>query len=139
MTIPKKIIELAIEGGYGIQVRPYIKPLITDWSICDDEMKGRSGDYNKSIFAFIERECLEEKIILDPLFWQALGRSCGWGWECEECGAESLGRDSFHCLRCQKIVRLKATWGVTAHRFYQQVLTSGDTEKFWEEILPDNK
>lgn len=52
MTIPKKIIELAIEGGYD-----------PSWNI-------------QAVDEFPE---LYDRACLDPLFWQALGKKLGWG------------------------------------------------------------
>ena len=65
-------IEKAIEGGYGVLVRPYIKPLVLDVSKMEAETW-------RNVLDFIESNHLEEKIFLDPLFWQAMGKAMGWG------------------------------------------------------------
>lgn len=105
--IPIKAYELAEKGGYEIKEEPCSHVLMHDESGCP--------------FGFHYPPW--QVTALDPAFFQSLGKALGWGWECEECGAEALGADSFHCLGCQKIVRLKATWNVNAHRFYDLILT----------------
>lgn len=56
---------------------------------------------------------------LDPSFWQALARSLAWNSPTAK--FTDIGSNS--------------RWVKTAHHFYDLVLTGGDTEKFWEEIL----
>ena len=55
------------------------------------------------------------RIALDPSFWQALGKALGWSEFEDETG---------HYF-----------WRVTAHDFYDLILTGGDTEKFWDDLL----
>lgn len=59
-------------------------------------------------------------IALDPTFWQALGKGCGW--------VEKHTPDHLECpdLEC---------WCNIANIFTRIVLTDGDTEKFWKELL----
>ena len=75
MTNLKQAIRDAVEkGGYGILVRPFVKPLILDWSKVDNELKVGA----KSIFTFVKERMLEERILLNPAFWKALGKDKGW-------------------------------------------------------------
>lgn len=66
-------------------------------------------------------------VILDPLFWQALGKALGWG------GDGSLRSSD-----------LEDYWipisgpKYFAHQHLDLLLTSGDTEKFWKELLAQN-
>lgn len=70
------------------------------------------GGY-KELYQTIGR--IEEQIALDPLFWQALGKALGWdGWSVQFYGDEWL----FH-----------------AHQYFDLVLTGGDTEAFWKELI----
>lgn len=101
-------IEKAIEGGwkaFGI---------ITNASEMNEESF-------KNFWGYLDRERRWQEIALDPTFWQALGKSCGWG-KCAQ---------GYHIHICEALNR----WQREAHRFYDLILTGGDTEKFWEEIL----
>lgn len=57
-------------------------------------------------------------VLLDPLFWQALGKALKWGeselWEND--------KNIPH-------------WKLHALNFFELKLTGGDEEKFWEELL----
>ena len=64
-------------------------------------------------------EYAQAQIALDPSFWQSLGKTLGW----EKC-AEGCEGD------CKVGV-----WKKKARRFYDLILTGGDTEKFWDELL----
>lgn len=52
-------------------------------------------------------------IALDPTFWQALGKALGWH------GNEYL----------------RGEWYWQARQHHDLILTGGDTEKFWNELL----
>lgn len=70
-----------------------------------------------------------EYYILDPAFWQALGKSCGW----HRCTIISNENDypipHKHSNSCQVYI-------MRAQVFFELILTGGNTEQFWEEILP---
>lgn len=80
--IPTEAIEKAVAGGW----RPTTRSSV---------LFGVVGDTNAAI--------------LDPTFWQSLGKALGWE-----------ARDD---------------WQQNAHRFYDLILTGGDTKKFWDELL----
>lgn len=77
----EKIIQKAIEGGY--------KDLLSFvsenqfWVVCntkkttfiENEESERYGDTKEVSITWGERK---EVIVLDPLFWQALGKACRW-------------------------------------------------------------
>jgi hypothetical protein len=65
---------------------------------------------------------VKEFIILDPLFWQALGKALGWN------ETDKLAHD----LHSPDIEPL---WYLFAMEYFDLVLTGGDTEKFWKELL----
>lgn len=75
----------------------------------------------------------ETKTVLDPLFWQALGKALGWP-----------PQENYAFADRPDLAQL--TWGeikatrpfARAHVFYEIVLTGGDTEAFWNEILGTN-
>jgi hypothetical protein len=50
----------------------------------------------------------EHEIALDPTFWQALGKALGW---------------------------IKEYWWPRAMKFYDLILTGGDTDAYWNELL----
>lgn len=58
-----------------------------------------------------------DHIALDPTFWQALGKALGL--------SEAHGENEYFCRH----------WSHRAHEFYDLILTGGDTERFWAEIL----
>lgn len=99
MTIPKEAIEKAIEGGWTT-------PLLRANPKADIAGLLDTGHF--------ERE--QEKIALDPSFWQALGKALGW----------RLEDDKWSSPR---------HWRKFVHRFLDVVLTSGDTDGFWSELL----
>jgi len=70
----------------------------------------------------------DAEIVLMPTFWQALGKALGWT----------------NSLRCplgdcgKPFTKLKygmEGWMNFAHRFYDLILTGGDTERFWSDLL----
>jgi hypothetical protein len=89
MNIPKEIIEKAIAGGWD--------------------------DYKTIRGCVVSPD--EEPMLaaLDPTFWQALGKSLGWGMELGD-------RDN-------------GAWKYTALHFYELILEGKDTTEFWEEML----
>jgi hypothetical protein len=61
-------------------------------------------------------------IALDPTFWQALGKALGGkNWTQKEYIDE----------------REVEAWFANAINFYWLILTNGDTDKFWNELLSD--
>ncbi len=58
----EKIIQKAQEGGYNADIEKY--GFGFRYYLMDDAEPTR-----------------KEVIVCDPLFWQALGKSCGWEWE----------------------------------------------------------
>lgn len=59
-------------------------------------------------------------IALDPSFWQCLGKALGWA----DNKLPVLAHEPLGYTR-QKY----------AHRFYDLILTGGDTDAFWKELL----
>jgi hypothetical protein len=60
-----------------------------------------------------------QEIAFDPSFWQALGQTLNW----YGLYSDVFGKDAI------------AAWQRKAHEFYALVLTSRNTEKFWEDLL----
>lgn len=56
-------------------------------------------------------------IALDPSFWSALGKAFGW----------EKGIDTYPYKNIAPFEK--------AHKFYDLILTGGDTDSFWQEVL----
>lgn len=110
MHIPKEAIEKAIEGGwcknYGNGKPPFKHGVGRDAVTI---LYNEGGPIQTYYYA---------QIALDPTFWQALGKSCGW---------DKNASVYSHTTMTQ--------WQQAAMQFYDLILTGGDTEKFWAEIL----
>lgn len=107
--IPKKVLELACEGGWelrggfvptGVTALPTGNPSFS--------LRFEDPDTKKPWHESVGWE----EIALDPAFWQALGKQLGWA---------PMGEATVE----------KGSWFSYAHGFYDLILTGGDTEKFW--------
>lgn len=135
--IPKQAIEKAIDGGWK-------KDDLERCTIAFYEPKGCNGGSCYIIdFTYNSPETGERKglkyhftqwqIALDPTFWQALGKALKFDQPIWKCGN----------ARCDNEFCEYAGWKNLApdtiygevHKFLDLILTGGDTEKFWEEIL----
>lgn len=112
--IPAHIIEKAVEGG---------------WSGVSLEEKGKwVGGRVEGI------EHYWHSIALDPSFWQSLGKVLGWTKNiCTDCLTPYVDKTS--CTCGMSYPPLDDTWHLHAMRFYDLILTGGDTDAFWEELL----
>ncbi len=108
------------------------------------------GGYNHRFEYLIKRERWR-MTILDPLFWQSLGKALKWDVEidrqrcpipCERAKGLNWVSADF-CFGCGKPVEWYKTktrnWKSYALNYFDLVLTGGDTEKFWEELLTSTK
>lgn len=68
------------------------------------------------------------QIILDPLFWQSLGKALGWN---------GLNVDLMDIMKEQGKIIEPNEWRVYANEFFDLILAGGDTEKFWKDLLAD--
>lgn len=126
--IPKKAIEKAIAGGWKVGHGAFVK------------CKNPTETLEMFNFCYPTQESIDQhrhyfEYSLDKTFWQALGKSCGWklqGIDCPVCD----NYPNQHSLNADFNI---AGWLYNAHRFYDLILTGGDTEKFWEEILSATK
>jgi hypothetical protein len=120
--IPKKAIEKAIEGGYG--------EYGTVWW---DEVLGpviplRDGG---NAVGWMHAA-------LDPEFWQSLGKALVWGdCICKGCG-KAYPEYVNGCVvphSGERSVRADPHYLHHTGIFIRLVLTEGDTQKFWDELL----
>jgi hypothetical protein len=102
-------IKLAIEKG-GYESRHYLYQIDLD----------KPGDLESSMFS--------NYLTQDPLFWQALGKALGW----QEYTHVPLGNwDEVSKMTTHS----DFTWKYHAKRYFDLVLTGGDTEAFWKELI----
>jgi len=120
-------IKLAIEKG-GFRFTEPIDSRNKTWAISElSNLNGEDG-------------FTTEQVVLMPLFWQALGKALGWKdvfknkksmGLMEMCGHPYCPTEG-NC-KYQKPERSKY-----AHQYFDLLLTGGDTEKFWKELLNPN-
>lgn len=135
MTIPPKVIEIAIHGGWKPPVedsKNWYRDLNilteTGWKTLADKIIQRNG---------------YEEIALDPKFWQALGKALEWKFidvgedVCFLCGAAKY--DKVECQYSSKHRYGKDEWRKNARLFFNLILTEQSTEKFWDEIISSVK
>jgi hypothetical protein len=99
----KEAIKKAIEEGWIFKGMPQVQ---TAWLLENSEV-------------------LWPKIVLDPLFWQALGKAEGWGTTTRQ-GVTSVGTKTFHedQLYLDK-------W----HRLIDHLAEGKDADSFFKELL----
>lgn len=122
----KDAIKRAIEGGYksNIDWDFLAKPEI-EWSMLQYDM-------------VYGRDC-RNIMLLDPLFWQALGKAEGWDeWVCEHCGTGFNGvRDI-----CTQVTCPMHFWSVCVegykyhwHRFIDHLAEGNPIDSFFDSLL----
>lgn len=125
MNIPQQAIEKAIEGGWFTKLSKH------NWKV-----EGYSLQIEEELgfFPFVHnkfRHLLRiESIALDPTFWQALGKALGW-----KRNAFVQWYDDFANKKEREAIRGVESWLFQARRFNDLILTGGDTEAYWNELL----
>ncbi len=103
----QKAIERAIEGGY----EPFFSKKMTELKI---EKQGISaGDFYADVGVGMPYRRTVNGILLDPLFWQCLGKSEGW-------------------REPKKSVPI---WQVNWHRFIDHLVSGGSIEEYFKSII----
>lgn len=105
--IPRRAIERALEHGWDDTNHAFATDGVADTDFC---MRVGSWCYDFRTVA------------LDPTFWQSLLPIC----ECH-CGKDGHAIRSINCPR--------TNWKNRARDFYDLILTGGDTQAFWDELL----
>ena len=136
----KEAIKLAIEkGGYRLSLEK--QSIFSKVKIYED-----AQDY----YAIIAS---------DPLFWQALDKALGWAeddsvwrsthdWHfhpienpectllsCKKCGESEAILKGYKNSLDKRICKYGNYWLNYARQYFDLVLTGGDTEKFWQDLL----
>lgn len=126
--IPKRAIELAREAGFAHGTLLGMKCVeVEDDNVVFSDGQGTTCTLRLS------------QIALTPSFWVALGKALGWEGKYRET-IVGVGHAADGLSAEVKKVRSKnEVWFDTAHRFYDLILTGGDTEKFWADIISDKK
>lgn len=68
---------------------------------------------------------------LDPLFWQALGKSLGWTAHCDKAFLEGFAHKPSTCEGCKK-----AAWVNRWHQFIDHLASGGTPDDFFTNLLP---
>lgn len=88
--------------------------------------KGGYDNYSH-VHPSVREEAIEldsDRIILDPLFWQSLGKALGWKEPKFGIAIDRLPNFSY-----------PKAWLPYAHKYFDLALTDGDTETFWQSLL----
>lgn len=79
--------------------------------------------------------------MLDPLFWQELGKARGWNermYVCGGCGVNLQEKEVTHwnkCEKCDSDVEHWITYEFWAIEWFKETrLSNGDETKFWESL-----
>ena len=112
----KKAIKKAIEGGYDFDFK---------WS-------GKENASPNLKVALLQAE--QEILLLDPLFWQALGKVDGvMGTKCYECA--ECKQDIKDTLKWLKSFDGEPCWRHAWHSFIDHLAEGKDINSFFEELL----
>ena len=115
----KQAIEKAIEGGYE-PFKTFKMEEARDVEFIGDDMSVYVPRFTNVAHASINR------ILLDPLFWQALGKAMGW--EDGDSRAYWTREDS------HKVVLLDR-WQNEMHSFIDHLASNGNADDFFNELL----
>lgn len=125
------IIKKAVEGGWIFQRDNHIFPLFD--GVSNNGETAMFTDEHGENGIWVEEQI--KVIVCDPLFWQALGKACGWSKSCSRCGntLELKHRESnlFVCWSCMEDMGDEVdSWKYHALRFHEINLTEG-----WEKAV----
>lgn len=122
----EKAIKLAIEGGYK-------------WKKSSNfRINGQEIIWRNEAGSWIE-QLLREQLLLDPLFWQALGKSLGWeehGDEYRLKGYMKMHKDGSVTSDLRSVWE---GWQYAWHRFIDHLAEGKDAESFFTTLLSSNQ
>ena len=135
----KLAIQKAIEGGWrpkGSRIRnPKNVELELDdiEDIVDPTFYADAQGFRQSVAS----------LFLDPSFWQALGKSLGWGVSLENSrvcsGCKSIPYYEANCIKVNKcnMTHIKGyNWKYQWHRFITHLSEGKDADSFFKDLLP---
>lgn len=151
----EKAIKKAIEGGYENE------QINAQRMVGVKEIKVKTNGFGTVAFTAEDGGtrslfCRREEIVCDPLFWQALGRACGWGGEITttKTGKEYGERFCLHCSistqiqppketgcnhihypeYCTVCEKKNITWQKQWHNFIGHLIAGKDINSFFETL-----
>lgn len=135
----EQAIKKAIEGGYQYTGGSFIKNPVKTYIECgfiiqkgqptSDGWDGGTARHKISNIVF-------ETLLLDPLFWQALGKQQGWNFHCEVCGWEKEKNDNhWYCKQCERMETFNIGWLHHWHSFIDHIANGGDIDDFFNNLL----
>ncbi len=71
-------------------------------------------------------------VVIDPLFWQALGKAKGWNVEHITKDGDTAKNHRGYRI-CSKFCGKE--WLYHSTQFFDLLMTGGDIEKFWEDLI----
>lgn len=126
--IPKIAIEKAIEGGWKKWEHENATIYFYESNGCNGQPcwvidHTYADPYHDDVRKGKKWHLRSAEIALNPTFWQALGKACGWKTEKNKSMIEQQSGDVFQ------------HWYQKAMHFYDLVLNGKDTSDYWTEIL----
>lgn len=112
--IPKQAIEQAIEGGWDGHWDNVLGPI------------KHLGDRNDVGW---------EVVALDSAFWQALGKALDYDKDVKDGGTVKVYEGTWVHQSFSNHFALGDDWQNIVHDFLDLILTDGDMEKFWADLL----
>lgn len=121
----EKIIKRAIEGGYNIPHHSELNGTMTYTKehLCVMYLYKLQRSSGSSTWEEARDFYKYEKLILDPRFWQALGKACGWGIQIKEYKGDVHVNHHFNGGKCTEMCVVPST--KVALRFQEINLTEG--------------
>ena len=84
-----------------------------------------------------------ERMLIDPSFWQALGKSLGWKRVCKRCGDESMAKSLGACDLCEGqgrdralLFRFQDAWLFHWHELIDHLAEGKSIKDFFKDINP---
>lgn len=110
----ERAVRLAIEKG--------------DYKLPPSPFRDRAMRWENSINEYEVIKYYPLLAVLDPLFWQALGRALKW----HEWTDVTVGNwDEMHLISPQNVL----TWKHHALRYFELRMNGGNENKFWEDLI----
>lgn len=121
MKIPERVIQKAIEGGWGKD--SFFRGEITSakWQDGKLYLEWYSGE-TESIHLYEEHW---ERLAFDTSFWQSLSKALGW----------RIGMKFADLFNAREL----SGWEFHAHSFFDLILTGQNTDAFWSDLVPEEK
>jgi hypothetical protein len=106
----KNAIQKAIEGGYTVK--------------------------NTDIEDKLLQQAMYHVILLDPLFWQCLGKAMGWGNVCGDCETGILNKYCKSGWHDNDTTKVKEDmWKIYWHNFIDHIADGRDVDTFFNNLI----